>query len=99
MNNTIKLIKGDEILTRSEYEKFKKNDSILGADRSPEELKTWSINQEADAKAELSKYRCEYIHNIATVHVIEYALEYCQCDESGEFIEGSDYYFAEGKAE
>lgn len=50
-------------------------------------------------KAELAKYNCEYIHNIETVHVIEYALEYCQCDEDGEFIEGSDYDFAEEKAE
>lgn len=99
MNNTIKLIKGDEILTRDEWKKFKKHDSILGIDRTPEELQMWSITQEADAKAELAKYNCEYIHNIETVHAIEYALEYCQCDEDGEFIEGSDYDFAEEKAE
>lgn len=53
MNNTIKLIKGDEILTRDEWKKFKKHDSILGIDRTPEELQMWSITQEADAKAEL----------------------------------------------
>jgi hypothetical protein len=67
MNNTIKLIKGDEILTRDEWKKFKKHDSILGIDRTPEELQMWSITQEADAKAELAKWDSEAQKEIVNI--------------------------------
>lgn len=46
-----------------------------------------------EAKAELAKYRCEYYDGWA----IEYALEYFEADEDGEFVEGSDYELAESK--
>ena len=31
-----------------------------------------------------------------TYYVTEYALEYCDTDEDGEFVDGSDYLFASG---
>lgn len=39
MNNTIILLKGEELLTRGEYKKFNKGDTIFGNDSNPEELK------------------------------------------------------------
>lgn len=60
MNNTIILLEGKANLTRREYKKFAKGDTIWG-------------------------------------NVTEYALEYCECDEDGEFIQGADFDLAEEK--
>lgn len=97
MNNTIILLKGEALLTRGEYKKFNKGDTIFGNDSNPEELKRWSIEQEQEAKEELAKYACTYHENIETWSIEEYALEYCECDEEGEFLQGSDYDLAEEK--
>lgn len=61
------------------------------------ELKRWDITQAEEAKAELAKYNCSYSKGIALYYIEEYALEYCECDEDGEFVQGSDYDFAEEK--
>lgn len=90
-NNTIILLEGTARLTGREMKKFNKYDTILGCDSNPTELKRWSIEQIDEAKAELAKYKCEYDLS----YIAEYALEYCECDEDGEFIQGSDYDFAE----
>lgn len=94
MFNTIILKKGYARLTDKEYKGFSKGDTIWGVDRDPEELKSWGIEGEEQAKKELAKYKCTYSGgNFWDIE--EYALEYCECNEDGEFIQGSDFELAE----
>lgn len=96
MNNTIILLKGEAGLTNAtEMKRFEKGGTIWGNDSNPEEIKRWSIDQEAEARAELAKHHCSYQSNGHMTWVEEYALEYCECDEDGEFIQGSDFDLAE----
>ncbi len=94
MFNTIILKKGYEKFTQKEYQNFQKGDTIWGEDSNPKELKRWGIVQEQDAKKELAKYKCS-CNGDYVLDVTEYALEYCECDEDGEFIQGSDFELAE----
>ncbi len=94
MFNTIILKKGEAYLTNREYEKFEKGDTIWGTDRETEELKRWNIEDEEEAKKELAKYRCSYERRNDNWDIEEYALEYCECDKDGEFVEGSDFDLA-----
>jgi hypothetical protein len=100
MNNTI-ILKHCEIrLTREEFKGFKKGNTICGEDEYPvEELKRWSIEDQQEAIEELSKYRCKYTEDGSLYNIEEYALEYCECDEDGEFIQGSDYNLAPEESE
>ena len=91
--NTIRLLKGEEVLTRKEYSRFSKGDTIFGIDSNAKELKRWDIDQEEEAKEELKKYQCEYDEG-SDVVISEYALEYFDSDEGGEFVSGSDYDLA-----
>lgn len=95
MNNTI-ILKHCEIrLTREEFKKFKKGDSICGEDNYPvEELKIWDMSNREEAKTELAKHHCTYKEDGSLYNIQEYALEYCECDEDGEFVQGSDFEFA-----
>lgn len=94
MINTIILKKGYARLTHSEYEKFEKGDTIFGLNSEPEELKRWSIEDKEEAEKELAKYKCSYSGgNVWDIE--EYALEYCECDENGEFVQGSDFDLAD----
>lgn len=93
--NTIRLMHGELTLTNAEYKRFEKGDSIWGYDTDPEIVKTWNIEQKSEAKAELAEHRCSYRGNEHLHYIEEYALEYCLCDEDGEFIEGSDFDLAE----
>ena len=95
MNNTIRLLRGELRFTEAEYKRFEKGDTIFGDGSNPEELKRWSIDQAEEAKEELQKYRCSYTADIALHNVTEYALEYCEYDEEGSFVSGSDYDLAE----
>lgn len=99
MFNTIILKKGEGAYTRSEWKKFEKGDTIWGCDMNPEELRRWSIDQKEEAQAELAKYKCRYPEGIELYYATEYALEYCECDEDGEFIQGSDFDLAEEEPE
>lgn len=92
--NTIILKKGEAILTKNEYKKFIKGNSIFGENSDSEEINRWNINNEDNAKKELLNYNCEYIKHSESWTVKEYALEYCQCDEDGDFIQGSDFELA-----
>ena len=94
MFNTIILKKGEEILTSKEFENFSKGDTV---DSCPEELKRWSIEEKEAANNELKNYKCSYEYDKSQdrYYITEYALEYCKCDEYGEFLSGSDYEFAE----
>lgn len=95
MFNTIILKKGYRMLTRSEYAKFEKGDTIYGSDSNPTELKRYPISQKDLAYFDLNKFRCVYDDsNSDCVDIIEYALEFCECDQDGDFIQGSNYDFA-----
>lgn len=94
MFNTIILLKGYQKLTEKEYRKFEKGNTIWGDNSDPEEIKRWNIEEKEDAKKELSKYHCKYQGGYDW-DIEEYALEYCECDEDGEFVQGSDYDLAE----
>lgn len=97
MNNTIILLEGKANLTQREYKKFAKGDTIWGNDCYPKELERWNIEQINDAKAKLANYKCDYYNAGESVYITEYALEYCECDEDGEFIQGADFDLAEEK--
>lgn len=97
MNNTIILLKGEALLTRGEYKRFAKGDTVWGENSDPEELNRWGVEQEQEAKEELAKYACIYHNNAESWSIEEYALEYCECDEDGEFLWGSNYDLAEEK--
>lgn len=99
MFNTIILKKGEARLTRGEFKNFEKGDTIFGCDSEPEELKRWGIDQKEEALKEFEKYTCSYRRPLELYNIEEYALEYCECDEDGEFISGSNYDLAEEKAE
>ena len=94
MFNTIILKKGAEQLTNAEYKDFSKGDTIMGVDSNPQELGRWSIHNEDLAKIELEKHESFYINTGNFWSIEEYALEYCECDDDGEFVEGSEYEFA-----
>ena len=93
--NTIILQKGDSILTRTEYKKFEKMDTIDGNDTKPEELMRWDIKDESLAIEELKKYRCSYIQGEQLMYIEEYALMFCECDDNGEFLLGANFIPAE----
>lgn len=93
--NTIVLLKGEGRFTKNEYKKITVGDTIYGEDSNPTELKRWTIKQKTEALKELQKYKCSYSKDNQLWGVVEYALEFCTCDEDGEFLEGSDYEFAE----
>ena len=97
MTNTINLIRGEQRYSDSEFNGFQKGETLWGRNgedySEPAVLKSWPIEKEEEAKAELAKYRCEYYDNWA----IEYGLEYFEANEDGEFVEGSDYEIAETK--
>lgn len=91
----IRLLHGECRVTNEELKKFKKGDTIWGNDTDPEELKRWTIEEKEEAKKELAALRCRYArYNEHLTDVEEYALEYFKADESGEFVEGSDFELA-----
>lgn len=95
MHNTILLIHGC-------CEISERGDAIWGDDNNSKEVKRWSIEQEAEAIEALKQHHCRYLRQRAFVGSVisaeEWALEYCECDENGEFIDGSDYVLAEEEA-
>lgn len=97
--NTIRLLKGYATLTRKEYGYFEKGDTISGLDSNPVEVARFDISEESKALEELRKHHCEYRRGLEDYFIEEYALEYCACDSDGDFLEGSDYEFAEEEEE
>lgn len=98
MYNTIRLLKGEERVPRRFFENgFSKGDTIFGDDCEPVEIARWKAEDKEEAEAALAKYKCEYHYGELqnTYYVTEYCLEYCDCDEDGEFVEGSDYDMAD----
>ena len=88
--NTIILKEGTANLTASELKKFNKGDTIYGNNSNPVEIARWNISDEKQARAALAECRCSYDGG----RITEYALEFCETDEDGEFASGSDYDFA-----
>lgn len=58
------------------------------------EVNRWSIDDEAAALAELAKHKCSYSYRDGTVWADEWALEFFEADEDGEFVIGSDEEYA-----
>lgn len=95
MNNTIILLSDYTRLTAQEYKSFERGDMIWGADSAAKEMRRWDISEKEEALRELEKYRCRYEEASGGDWLVEeYALQYCECDEDGEFIVGSDYDLA-----
>lgn len=93
--STIRLIHGELTLTNAEFKEFEKGDAVWGCDTDPDIVKTWDISQKDEAKAELAKHRCKYSRSDQLHFIDEWALDYCLCDEEGEFLSGSDFDLAE----
>lgn len=93
--NTIKLLKG--YMMFQNRKNVHTGCTIFEVGCNPGEIKRWTIDQIEEAKEELKKYNCEYAERREIIEVTEYALEYCQCDEDGDFVMGSDYDFADVK--
>lgn len=93
-NNTIILLHGDgEIVDRG--------DAICGVNNNAREVMRWPVAQRAAAQAELARHRCTYHEQTGTggrsvTHANEWALEYCEHDEGGEYLDGGDYELAAG---
>ncbi len=94
MFNTIILQHGIDRFLNKEH-KFSKGDTIWGEYSNPKEIKRWNINQESEALEELKKYKCSYDIDKTFTFAEEYALEWCECDEEGEYIRGSNFELAE----
>lgn len=98
--NTIILRKITAKFTDREFAEYEKYDYILEGDT--EELQRWSGGDEGEAEARkaLAKVKNEYDHsNDNCWRVTEYALEYCNYDEDGEFVSGSDFLWAKDDPE
>lgn len=95
MWNTIILLKGTLKTSLSYFKDFEYGDTIYGLNSEPEELARFSIGEKDKALKELSKHKCTYAKGAEIVYIEEYALQYCNCDEDGDLICGSDYDLAE----
>lgn len=93
-----RLLKSEARLTKEELKGFEKGDLITGNDVNPEELKRWTGEGcREKALEELKKFNSSYYMEEQLTDVTEYAVETYEADEDGEFLEGSDYDFAEPK--
>lgn len=87
------------ILRHGRSEITNKGESIFGVDSDAQEVKRWPIEQKADALAELAEHRCTYRElttfiGSTVLQADEWALEFCACDEDGDYVGGSDYELA-----
>jgi len=99
--NTIILWHDSCCLSERDYRQipFEKGDTIWGENSFPIELKRWDIEEKEEAEKELAKHMChyrgyyeynDYQHNYPNgFSAIEYALEYCTCDEDGDIVYSS----------
>ena len=86
---------GDAVLSKMEMKKFKKGDTVINDWADATEVKRWKMSEKDEAIAELASKKCTYKKGIELTYIDEWALEYCECDEDGEFVEGSDYDMAD----
>lgn len=52
------------------------------------------MKEGSTAQELFATYVCSYRKDTEDYSITEYALEYCQTDEDGEFVSGSDYELA-----
>ena len=99
MYNTIILLKGEDRISKEDFENFEPGETIWGDNAEPVELARWVAEDEEEAKAALAEHNCttSYGELQKIYSVEEYALEYCTYNEDGDFVEGSDYDLAESK--
>ena len=91
-----RLLKSEARLTKEELKGFEKGDLITGNDVNPEELKRWTGEGcREKALEELKKINSSYYMGEQLADVTEYAVETYEADEDGDFLDGSDYDFAE----
>lgn len=95
MINAIRLLRGYRSITVKGDEMPEIGCTIYEDGTDPEELNRWVIEDKKDAMEELAKYRCSYRKGSGVVFVEEYALEFFEADEDGDFVMGSDFDFAE----
>lgn len=94
MNNTIILKKAECRLTIQEFSSFDRGDAIYGNHCNPEELQRWNIEEEKEAYQRFKQFNCSYQQRFNYWNICEFALEFCECDEDGDFISGGDYDLA-----
>lgn len=94
MYNTIILYKGEAELTKFE-KNFEKGGTTSGYFGYCEEIGRWSIEEKEEAMQELKKYNCTYNIGYPLSYVEEYILEFCETDEDGDIVDGSDIVFAD----
>lgn len=92
--NTIILAKAEANLTKREYQEYTFGSLLIDGDWI-EEITRWKTKDERKAIEALKETQCIIWKHIEHYEIVEYALIYCTCDEDGNFIEGSDYTFAE----
>lgn len=99
MFNTIILWHGEAALSKMEMKKFEKGDTVCNDWADATEVQRWNISDKDEAVAVLASKKCTYKKGIELTYIDEWALEYCECDENGEFVEGSDYDMADEEIE
>lgn len=99
MYNTIFLKHGNALVKAAKFKDYSMGNAIFGVDAVPDILWKWPIEKELEAKAELKKLRCTYEKSGDFFYIKEFALEYCETDEDGDFICGSDFDLAEATDE
>ena len=92
MENRITLVHSSCTYKLDKYNRdFKQGNTYDGDDPDPERIMWWPIEQEDEAKKELSKYKCSYRHTKGfccdLVEVDEWFLDYAKYDGEGEFVE------------
>lgn len=97
--NTFILRHGEHTLTRREYKKFSKGDTIWGENNDTEELGRWNVADKKEALKTLAKYKNRYDYNDLLAFIEEYALEFCYINKDGDFVEGGMYIDAENDTE
>lgn len=97
--NSIRLVRGETCLTLAEHDNFRDGDTLYGDNAEPEVLQVWPAEKLAEAQEELGRHFCKYERRGCSMSIVEYGLEYCDLDEDGEFMAGSDYDLAEDAEE
>lgn len=108
VGNTVRLIKGKKTIPNRYISSYEEGDAILGIDAEMEVIKTWRINDYIvsyddykamfeEAKKELEKLSNIYNRMCELTEIVEYAIEVCNCDMDGDFVEGSDFTFCQNR--
>lgn len=88
MFNSIRLVHGIGVVSR-------RGEAYI---ESGEPVKCWPIEEKDKAYTELANHRCTYSKgDKKKAHADEWALEFCELDEEGMFVDGSDFSPAEVK--